>query len=756
MANNKILVVEDEMIISMELSHRLKRSGYEVVGTAATGEDAIQKANEFVPDLILMDIHINGDLDGIQTAEIIHSTQDTPVIYLTAFSDEKTLARAKLTTPYGFIIKPFEQRELEISIEVALYKRSVELKQRETEYWLDATLTNINDGIITTDESGVVNYVNKAALFKLNSKKEYLFGNSVFDLFKLYDYKSRLEIENPIRTILRNNNGEIRNKELVLKRHDNTTTIIEATTSLIHFDKGKISGAVFVFRDISERKTAEEALKKSQERYRAVVEQINDGIILHDIETLKIISSNSAYQRMTGYTEEELEHLTAYDLTSTNQDRNGDYISEVIKFKNIIRGERKERRKDGTLMDSEVTLSLISYLNKEVVCIIVRDITEKKKTDILIKETELRYRHLFEAMAQGVVYQDSEGNIISANPAAYRILGLSDNEFIGRLSIDPKWRSIHKRDPNFEGDEHPSILALQTGKRVSNITLRVYHPKDKSHRWIILEAVPEFRENETIPHRIFTTFTDITEQKLTLDELKKSQENLKELNATKDKFFSIVAHDLKSPFQGLLGFSNLLAENYDDLLDEEVKKISNNIYKATKNLFSLIEHLLSWSRLQTNRMECNIETLELRAVVIYVVNLITPNAIAKSISLEDNIGEEISVLADERMLSSVLENLVTNAIKFTRKGGAVTISASIIDDFIEICVSDTGVGIPKEDLDKLFRIDHTHTMKGTDGEIGTGLGLILCHEMIQKLGGTIWVQSEVDRGTSIYFTLPKA
>jgi PAS domain S-box-containing protein len=486
-----------------------------------------------------------------------------------------------------------------------------------------------------------------------------------------------------------------------------------------------------------------------------VVEQINDGIILHDIETLKIISANTAYQKMTGYTEEELKGLTAYDLTSSHQNNSGDFISNAIKFRNITRSERKEKRKDGSYLDSEVTVSLISYLNSEVLCIIVRDITEKKKAEDLIKESESRYRNLFESMAQGVVYQDSEGNIISANPAAFKILGLSYDELISRLSIDPKWRSIHKFDSSFEGKEHPSIIALRTGKRVTNVTMRVYHPIDKKHRWIVVDAVPEFRENESTPYRIFTTFTDITEHKLILDELNKSQENLKELNATKDKFFSIVAHDLKSPLQGLLGFSNLLEENYDDLLDEEVKKISNNIYKATKNLFLLIEHLLSWSRLQTNRMECNLEVLELRVMVAYVINLITPNAIGKSITLKDFIGEEVSVMADERMLSSVLENLVSNAIKFTQRGGSVTISSRNVNDFVEVCVSDTGVGIPEEDIGKLFRIDHSHTSKGTDGEIGTGLGLILCHEMIQKLGGDIWVVSEKGCGSSFYFTLPK-
>ncbi len=757
MAGRKILVVEDEMIISMELSHRLSRSGYEVVGTAASGEDAIKKAFDLSPDLILMDIHIKGELDGIQTAEIIHSNMEVPIVYLTAFSDEKTLERAKLTEPYGFLLKPFEQRELETTIEVALYKKSIEIKQKENEYWLDATLKNINDGIITTDGSGKINYVNVAALSILKSKKDVIIGTPISEHIILYDYQTNLEIENPVFAILTDHTRAIRNHEMILERTDGSSTVIETTTSLIKFGKEKISGVVFVFREINERKTAEDALKKSEERYRAVVEQIKDGIVLHDIETLRIISANIAYQKMTGYSEEELKNLSLYDITSPILNNNdNDFLNNFIKNKNIVRGQRKEKRKDGTYVDSEVTLSLINYLHKDVICVIVRDITELKKSEAFIKESELRYRNLFESMVQGVVFQDAEGKIISANPAAYRILGLSNDEMIGRMSIDPKWRSLHKRDDNYEGTEHPSITALRTGHRVSDVTLRVFNPKEKTHRWITIEAIPEFKENEAKPFRIFTTFTDITEQKVILDELKKSQEDLKELNATKDKFFSIVAHDLKSPFQGLLGFSNLLAENYDDLLDDEVRKISINIYKATKNLYTLIEHLLSWSRLQTNRMECNFETLDARSIVMYVINLITPNAMNKSISLEEFITEDISVIADERMFSSVLENLVSNAIKFTPRGGSISITAAADDEIVEFCVKDSGVGIEQENLEKLFKIDYSHSNKGTEGEVGTGLGLILCHEMISKLGGKIWASSEEGKGSSFYFTLPKA
>ncbi len=752
----KILIVEDEIIIAMELSHRLKRAGYEVISTVTNGEEAVEKVVALSPDLILMDIHIGGRIDGIETAELIHSKKNIPIIYLTAFSDDKTLERAKLTEPYGFLLKPFEQRELETTIQVALYKFNIESRRRKNEIWLDATLKNINDGIITTDIDGKINFANNAAVEILATNKMDLLGQMVSNIFNVIDYDTNSGLENPVMMLLQSRSDEIKNKEMILQRFDTSSIIIEATTSVIKDEYEKISGAVLVFRDISVKKNAAEALMRSEERYRAVVEQSRDGIILYEIETFKVIKSNLAYQKMSGYSEEELLNLTAFDLMANNVNKIGEPFNSAVISRNISTGERCERRKDGSLMDVEVTISIVSYLNKEVLCVIVRDIGEKKINEKIIRESEQTYRTLFESMTQGIIYQDEDGKIISANSAAFKILGLSSDQMLGQLSIDPKWRNIHKGDQNYHIKEHPSIAALKSGQKKTDVLLKIYNPKEKIDKWILLDAIPEFRDGESKPYRIFTTFSDITAQKCLLDELEKSQERLKEINATKDKFFSIVAHDLKSPFQGLLGFSNILEENADELTKEEITRISTNINRATKNLYQLIDHLLSWSRLQSDRMECNPERLELQTAITYVLNLLTPNAIAKSITLQDTVGEEIFVLADERFLSSILENLISNAIKFTERGGKISVSSQFINKFVEICISDTGVGIDEERIANLFRIDKSHSQKGTEGEVGTGLGLILCHEMITKLGGDIRVVSNKGEGSSFYITLPTA
>lgn len=237
-------------------------------------------------------------------------------------------------------------------------------------------------------------------------------------------------------------------------------------------------------------------------------------------------------------------------------------------------------------------------------------------------------------------------------------------------------------------------------------------------------------------------------------ELKKSEAELLQLNATKDKYFSIVAHDLKSPFQGLLGISNILVENDGEFNKEEMKNISNDIYKTSKNLYTLIEQLLDWAQIQTNRMECNIEELELSSIINNILEMNTQNYEAKSIEIDNKVTDNIFVSADKRMLNSILSNLISNAVKFSHRNGKISISVERKVKFVEICIEDNGVGIEKEKIDKLFRIDQNISTKGTEGELGTGLGLILCHEMVDKLGGDIWVKSEKGKGTKFYFTLP--
>lgn len=234
-----------------------------------------------------------------------------------------------------------------------------------------------------------------------------------------------------------------------------------------------------------------------------------------------------------------------------------------------------------------------------------------------------------------------------------------------------------------------------------------------------------------------------------------SEVELQELNASKDKFFSILAHDLRSPFNGLLGFSNILVEDLDSLSKEEIKSFVTQIHGSAKTLFNLIENLLQWSRLQSGKIQCQPIKLDISDVVNDVISVLIGNAIRKNISLKSEMAPYSFVYADQNMSYSIIQNLAANAIKFTDNGGEVRISAVEAEDFYSISVSDNGIGIKAEDMQKLFRIDVQHTTLGTAREKGTGLGLILCKDLIEKQGGSLSVESYYGKGTTFSFTLPK-
>lgn len=236
--------------------------------------------------------------------------------------------------------------------------------------------------------------------------------------------------------------------------------------------------------------------------------------------------------------------------------------------------------------------------------------------------------------------------------------------------------------------------------------------------------------------------------------LDKQNEELKILNATKDKFFSIIAHDLKNPFNALIGFSEFLTMYYDKMSEEKVKLYHKNIHQSALQGFYLLQNLLEWSRSQTGRLKWNPTELKINDMVEDTFELLSNNASAKNIDLVKDFDKECKVYADDNMLHTVLRNLVANAIKFTPQNGKVTIKAVSKVRTVHISISDTGVGISKEDLQKLFRIDVHHSTKGTSNEAGTGLGLLLCKEFIEKCGGQIWVKSEIDKGSVFNFTLP--
>ncbi|GAB6053807.1 hypothetical protein JCM17960_26270 [Magnetospira thiophila] len=260
------------------------------------------------------------------------------------------------------------------------------------------------------------------------------------------------------------------------------------------------------------------------------------------------------------------------------------------------------------------------------------------------------------------------------------------------------------------------------------------------------------KEFSTLNNEVANAQRELTKKNHTLNMLNLE---LTELNAEKDKLFSIIAHDLRSPFNALLGFSSLLEMRAQELDRSKVALYASHIHQSGQKLFKLLENLLEWARVQMGRVHPSPKSFVLADIIHRCLDALNASAETKHIKMTSTLSGE-QAFADPNMIETVIRNLISNAIKFTQAGGAITVHATLQHDIVKISVSDTGVGIPENRLENLFKMSGAKSTDGTNGESGTGLGLILCKELVERNGGKIGVSSASGKGTTFYFTIPAA
>ncbi len=400
------------------------------------------------------------------------------------------------------------------------------------------------------------------------------------------------------------------------------------------------------------------------------------------------------------------------------------------------------------------------------------DITKRKKAEIELKKLE---KAVLNAM-MSVVITDADGIIEFANPCFTKITGYSVEEVIGK---NPKFLKSGKHSRKY-------YKKLWNNLKSGNTWEGNFYNKKKNgeYYWQFSHIAPIMNDKGEITHFVDVS-EDITEKKNARDELIKlnqrlqkselevlreartlaktneklfeSEIKLKQINDSKDKFFSIIAHDLRGPFSGFIGLSELMEKEYNNLDSEAIARISKSMSKSAKQLFNLLENLLEWSKAQMGRMEFNPVTIDIYDFASRLSGLYMETALQKDIDLIVDLDRDTFIAADSYMLNTILRNLVSNALKFTPIGGKVVLTAANHNNNrIRISVADNGVGMDEEAMEKIFRMDAKYSTAGTENERGTGLGLLLCMELIELNGGKIWVDSEVGKGSEFHFTLPKA
>lgn len=303
-------------------------------------------------------------------------------------------------------------------------------------------------------------------------------------------------------------------------------------------------------------------------------------------------------------------------------------------------------------------------------------------------------------------------------------------------------------------------------KNLSEDSIRMIDQTEKliNYNKLLVESEIKYKqsilEKDELLKTLENTSKQIYEESLKIlelnNKLSESEQQLLESNKAKDKFFSIIAHDLRNPLAGLTGLLELIKSDLLDMSINEIANTTNQLHSAAVALSDLLENLLEWSRMQRNVVSFDSDKIQVAQIVDNILELASLNAIKKNIELKNHINNNVWVFADPSMLNTIIRNLVFNAIKFTPINGKVEVEIYEHDsNFMRIAVIDNGVGMSQSAIDKLFRIDSTRSTLGTNKEEGTGLGLILCHELVLKHGGNIWVESEIKVGSAFYFTIPK-
>ena len=621
----RIMVVEDENIVNADIQSTLKALGYEIAASATSGEQALSKVGEARPDLILMDIMLRGDMDGVESAEQIRHQYNIPIVFLTAYSDDATLQRAKITEPFGYVIKPFEERELHTNIEIALHKHKIEMELRESRQWFSTVLSSIGDGVIATDNNGSVSLMNPVAEFMTGWDNELALGRTIEDVTRILNESTKEEYDVSKFHFDENNDRIILDENTLLEAKGGAIRSISGIATAILDDNGKKFGSVIIFRDISDRKLAEKALRASEKFNRDLVNQSPIGILYLD-------------------------------------------ISQRVEFIN-----------------------------------------------------------------------PAFAKILSIDPDEYKAaIGRPFGEFINlnQKGINSKIKKL------FEGE----IISVE-GVEKQTASGKIY--------FLNLYGAPRFDSVGDVIGGVIMSL-DMTDY-IELENQFRQAQKMKAIGALSGG----IAHDFNNILTLIKGNAELAMMKMDkeNPVYKYMERVQNSVIRGT----GLTKELLLFGRRQLNQTKVTSINLIIKETVMILERTIDPR-----IKLNFESSPDLwNVSVDIGKMSQVFMNLCLNARDAMPEGGNLTIRTenSTVDeayckfntdarpgDYVKITVSDSGFGIPEDNIEHIFEPFFTTKEYGK----GTGLGLSVVYGIVHGHNGWITIDSVIDEGTHFTIFLPKS
>ncbi len=604
--------------------------------------------------------------------------------------------------------------------------------------------------IVLLDENANIMLVNEAMCEVTGYTQEELLGTSWFD-------KLPVEELERVRTFNRRRiqgDPNIPNKyesKYITKQNQIRSALF--SVSLIDSNKK----TVVTFIDNEEKRRTEEELKNSEERFRSIVEYANDLVYTLSKEgVFTYVSPN--WQAVLGYKVNEVLGASFETLVHPDDiDRLKKIVADSYQNNKKYTGvEYRVKLKNGSWRWHVSNTSTVINDGKVSAMIgIARDITDQKNAEQKVRDNQIKLNLALKIARLGSWELNLEENLFHFNDTFYSIFKTSTEE-VGTNTMSPQEyanRFVHPEDRYLVFQEANTAFHAQDPNYTCHIEHRMLYANGETGYIAVRFGILKDCDGKTV--KLYGINQDITAIREAANKLRDSEARLQELNQMKDKFFSIIAHDLKNPFSTIVGFSELLLTKAKETNDKNVEKYANYVLQASENAMGLLTNLLEWTRNESGHMEFAPENIELLSVVNANLELLKPAAAQKNVDLEVNLPSDVMVFADQSMLNTIFRNLLTNALKFTYKEGKITVSVKEKASEIVICVADSGKGMSAAVINRLFLFKEKVSSKGTDNEEGTGLGLVLCKEFVEKHSGKIWVNSEVGNGSQFYFSLPK-
>ncbi len=776
MIEARILVVEDEAITAKDIEARLRRMGYDVSGIAHSAAEAMERAEASPPDLVLMDIHLSGDTDGIEAARQLHARFRVPVAYLTAYADDATLARAQDTGPYGYVVKPFGERELHATIQMALHRHSLEKQVEEGQCWLETVLSAVGDAIIATDGEGFVRLMNPVAEALTGWTAAAARGKELAQVFRTAPLPGGApgtrqppdqKAAEPKQVLLLGRGGE---------------TPIEVSATVARDDTEQITGFVWAFHGIAARRRTEEALREREAHFRSLIEKTSDVILVLDRDGTVYYASPSI-ERVLGYNPADL--LGENALSVVHEDDVG-RASQLLAYVGEQEGtiEIRARREDGAWRVLEAAGSRrFDVPQGEHIVVNVRDITERKEAEDKLRQEYAVTEALARVGQETIAALDSSDLLDRLCRVTAEVLKC---DFSHTWLWDPEEQVYATVAGHGDAQESwESMRALKVPAAVvSGLMQRLRTEKTAeivmSEQQQLLPAVLPQKYGITVAlyvglHRggemigVQTAgyrgrrqgFSDQQKRiaegigqaaSLALDHARLMQE-LERASRLKSDLMATLSHELRSPLASIAMLSELLLHKEFGSLSPEQEAQMGEMQQHVQRMRELIDTTLDLSRIDRQRFSLDLRATDVAQLLRELAHEAESLARNPGVALEWEVPEELpAVLTDAVKLKVVIKNLVGNALKFTQRG-SVEVSAAATRGGIEVEIRDTGIGIPQSAREAIF--EPFHQVSAGPPSQGVGLGLYIARRLLEMLGGRISFESREGAGSSFRVWVPE-